>query len=433
MQLSAAKGTRDFLPEQMILRQRILSMIRETFEIYGFSPLETPAMEMLDTLTAKFAAGTESDDIKEIFRFKDQGQRELGLRFDLTVPFSRVVGMNPTLKMPFKRYQIQNVYRDGPLTTNRYREFLQCDADVVGVESVKADAEILALAQEVFRKLGIGVEIRINSRRFLTDLMEYLKIPEEKRESVLVSVDKLDKMPLAEVKTELQKRGLREEQATQLLELMNLSGTNGFKLKAFREKLGEGRGIQGIEELLEYCAEFGCTPVFFPTLVRGLAYYTGPIFEAVVSEGTIKGSVAGGGRYDRMIGQFLGNGKEFPATGISFGIERIFDAFLLKQPGSPKTVTRLYVVFVGVENIAWIRQLRENKIRADFNLDKKSISKALDYASKNGIPFVAVIGEKELSGGKFRLRNMESGQETELALGDFKSIRERIQSSGGFI
>jgi histidyl-tRNA synthetase len=426
MNLSTPKGTRDFLPQDMIVRNKITSVLKEVFELYGFSPMETPAMETLEVLTAKFAAGEGSDALKELFKLTDQGKRNLGMKFDLTVPFSRVVGMNPNIKMPFKRYQMQNVYRDGPVTTNRYREFLQCDMDVVGVKSVKADAEILAATQEAFKRMKLQTEIRVNTRVLLNDLLDWLKVTENKKESVLIAIDKLDKVGEIEVQKELLGKGISESTAKKMMQLINVKGTNNEKICALEKELGESEGIKEIKELMNYCNEFDVSIVFCPSLVRGLAYYTGPIFEATMTNGSIKGSVAGGGRYDKMIGKYLETEKEYPATGISFGIERIFDAYKMREKNTPKTTTDLYIIFVGVEELPLIEELRKAGIKTDFNIDNKSISKALDYANKNAIPFVAIIGERELKTKEFKLKNMKTGKEKTIKFNETQKLKEMI-------
>ncbi|MBN2127646.1 MAG: histidine--tRNA ligase [Candidatus Diapherotrites archaeon] len=428
MNLMLPKGTRDFLPEEMILRNQIINTIKNVFEEYGFSPIETPVFERMDVLGAKFAAGEESDALKETFRVKDQGERELGLRFDLTVPFSRVIGMNPKLKMPFKRYQIQKVYRDGPVTQNRYREFLQCDVDVVGVNSVLADAEILAVAKKVFEKLNLKVKLFVNNRKLLNELMNYLKIPETKKENVLIAIDKLDKLSVKEVEKELREKGLTEKQIDSLMQLISINGNNEEKINYLKEKIGNTEGIQELEKIISYCKEFKTKIEFNAGLVRGLAYYTGPIFEVQLNEGNIKGSVAGGGRYDKMISQFLNQETEIPATGISFGIERIYDLIKEKESNPKKTITELYIISAGVSAVNLVQEFREKDIKTDFDLIGKGISKNLDYANKKEIPFVIILGENEVKAKKFNLKNMKTGKETEIKLSELNKAVELIKN-----
>ncbi len=430
MKLFLPKGTRDFLPREMIIRNKIINKIKTVFELYGFSPLETPVFEKMSVLGAKFAAGEESDALKETFKVTDQGKRELGLRFDLTVPFSRVIGMNPKIKKPFKRYQIQKVYRDGPVTQNRYREFLQCDVDVVGIPSVIADAEILAVAKSVFKKLGLKTKILINNRKLLNEIMNYLKIEEEKKETTLVTIDKLDKLSEKEVKQELNKK-LNEKQVKTLFEIISIKGNNEEKIKYLKKKIGETEGINEVNELIKYCKNFGVKIEFTPSLVRGLSYYTGPIFEVQLIEGNIKGSIAGGGRYDKLIAQYLNQKEPIPSTGISFGIERIYDLIKEKQKNPKKTTTELYIINLGVSVINLVQQFREFGVRTDFNLLNKSVSKALDFANKQRIPFIIVFGENELNSNRFKLKNMVSGVESEFRLSNIKEAVRLIKNSVG--
>ncbi|MFA4907081.1 MAG: histidine--tRNA ligase [archaeon] len=425
MELMLPKGTRDLLPEQQILRNEIIAKMRKKFEEYGFSPVETPAFERLEVLTAKFAAGEESDAAKEIFRFKDQGKRDLGLKFDLTVPLSRLVGMNPNLKMPFKRYQIEKVYRDGPVESNRYREFLQCDADTVGVKSVIADAEVLALAKSVFRELGIEAEIRVNDRKLLFEIMRACGVKERDREFALVEIDKLDKKEASEVRKSLEEK-IGKENAEKIFELISVKGSNEEILAGIEKVVGKTEGIAELRELVSYCNEFGVQVKVVSSLVRGMGYYTGPIFEAMIMDKSVKGSIAGGGRYDKMIGEFLGKGTEFPATGISFGIERIFDALQARENGR-KTTVDLYIINVGEgakkKGMQLLEFARNAGIRADMDLLGRGISKNLDYASKLGIPFCLIVGAREIKEGKFTLRDMKTGKETKIGESEIAEIR----------
>lgn len=427
MELMLPKGCRDFLPEQKLLREEVAEKVKKVFERYGFVPLETPAIERLEVLSAKFAAGSESEIQKEIFKFKDQGKRDLGLKFDQTVPLARVIGMNPSLKMPFKRYQIDRAWRDGPIESNRYREFWQCDADIVGVKSVIADAEVLAVLQDCFKALDLQVEILINDRKLLFDLMDYFKIPKQLQESVLVSIDKLDKLPKKEVEKELKQKGLGEKQLKELFEVLELQGSNEIVLEKLEKKIGKTEGIKELKELLGYCKAFGVNARLKPSMVRGLAYYTGPIFEAWSKEALIKGSLAGGGRWDEMIGKFLGSEKEFPATGFALGFERICDAIEKKQKEGRKTKVELYIISVGVglEKIIEITQkARSAGVNADFDFLQRGISKSLDYCNKLGIPFAAIIGENELKENCITLRNMKSGEQKKLKLAELGKLRE---------
>ena len=224
MKLERSKGTRDFLPEEQIVRNEIVDALKNVFEAYGFSPLETPSIERFDVLSSKYTGGAEI--LKETFNFKDQGNREIGLRYDLTVSFARVIGMNPSLKMPFKRYETGNVWRDGPVGAARYRQFLQCDVDIVGCSSMLADAEIIALTDKAFKKLGFDIVIRVNNRKALNDILAYLKIKKEKCEDIILSIDKLEKFGADAVKKELKEKKINKKTIDELLKIITVKGDN---------------------------------------------------------------------------------------------------------------------------------------------------------------------------------------------------------------
>lgn len=411
MNLQLPKGTRDFPPEEKIIRNKILKTLIKWFEIYGFSPLDTPIIAQLDVLTAKYAAGETSDIASEIFKVTDQGGRNLGLRFDLTVPLSVFVGMNPNVKMPFKRYEIGKVYRDGPIKLGRYREFYQCDIDTVGTESMFAEVEILEAVQKIFEELEFEIDIEINNRKILNSILESLKI--ENKEQTLIIIDKLKKQGLETVKKELEDIDLSEEQINELTKIMTLKGTNKDKINKLKEILTNQEGLNEIEEILKYITK-GIT--FNPALARGLAYYTGPIFEVFLKKSEITSAVAGGGRYDKMIGNYLENQKEYPATGISFGLEPITEAIKLRNKENEKTVTKVFLIPIGVKCYDILKKLRENEISCSMDIMDRSITKNLDYADKLKIPYVIIIGKKEFDEKKYKLKNMQTGEEQQLTI-----------------
>jgi len=417
-----AKGTRDFAPEDKIIRERVVQALRETFEEYGYSPLETPILCRYDLLSAKYAGGSEI--LKETFRLKDQGERELALRYDLTVPFSKFVGANPNLKMPFKRYEIGRVYRDGPIKLGRYREFWQCDVDVVGTKNVMADAELLLCANAAFRKLNLNAYIEFNSRNILEGILDYAGITGDKRTDAIVALDKIKKVGTDEVKKEMQTKGINEEAITKLLSAAKITGKNEDVLKQLKAILRTEAGKEGlteIEEILSYL-EGEKNIRFTPNLARGLAYYTGPVFEAFMENNKIKSSIAGGGRYDKMIGSFIGGNKEYPATGISFGLDVITEAMKLQGNVEEKSVVKVYIIPIGVskEGLRICQELRSVGVKCDIDLIRRGISKNLDYANSQGIPYVLFVGENELKANKFKLKNMQKGEEENFSLEEVK-------------
>jgi len=407
-----AKGVRDFLPVDAILRKEITEKLREVFEKYGFSPLETPAIERIEILSAKFAGGSEI--LKEMFKVEDQGGRELALRYDLTVPLAKVVAMNPNLPKPFKRYQIQPVWRDGPIKLGRYREFMQCDVDIVGVKSMIADAEILAIAKEVFDALDIDVIIKVNSRKLMEGVLDFVGIKENKMEAIL-SIDKLNKIGIDGVKRELEEKGFEKTSIEKLMKVLQIKGSNKSVLENLEKMIKSEEGKQGIKELKElcdYCETMDVKITIDISLARGLEYYTGPVFEVYAKNSKITSSLAGGGRYDKMIGMFIGKG-EYPATGISFGLEPIFEVMKTKKESLRKTTTEVFVIPIATskEALKITTMLRKEGVKAEIDLMDRNISANLSYANSLGIPFVLFIGKKELEQGKIKLRNMKTGEE----------------------
>jgi histidyl-tRNA synthetase len=401
MELQLPRGMRDFPPEEKILRDEVISVLKGIFELYGFSPLETPVVERWEVLSAKYSGGEEI--LKETFKLTDQGGRQLGLRYDLTVPLARFVGMNPTIKRPFKRYQIGTVYRDGPIKKGRTREFYQCDADIVGSSSPLADAECVQLALDVFEKLGIDVEVKINNRKVLYELAQAAEIPEELTEAAILSLDKLEKTGPDEVLREMIERGIARVSAERFL-----SGAQD------REALKKGEGYRELEPVLSALQD--PRVVWTPSLARGLSYYTGTIYEVYAKNSSVTGSLAAGGRYDNMIGQFLGGSEKIPAVGISFGLEPILE--VLKEKHSErivrKTVTQVYVIpfkTLLAEGRAICQQLRRAGIKTDMDFSAKGISDGLKYANAYEIPFVVIVGPDEVAAGKVKLRDMRSGEE----------------------
>lgn len=403
-ELREAKGTRDLMPEDALLRQKIVNIVRSIFERYGFSPIETPTLERIEVLSAKYSGGAEI--MKECFQLKDQGKRDLGLRYDLTVPLARLVAMNRDLKLPFKRYEIGYVFRDGPIKLGRYRSFVQCDADVVGISSVKADAELLNLASDIFREIGIEAAIKLNSRKALDAIMISAAVPAAKRDAVILILDKLEKVGREAVSKELTELGITKKVQETLFELLFSGKENKDKLKVL-----QGISKEAADELKEILDTVNSSVVIDLSLARGLAYYTGPVFELFATEGNIKSSLAAGGRYDKMIGAFAG--RDIPATGISFGLDTIMDVLKEKETEIKKTPTIVYVIPIQTykKSQEIVAQVRRAGINADIDMLDRGISKNLDYANKMGIPFVIIIGEEELENNVVKLKDMVNGKE----------------------
>jgi histidyl-tRNA synthetase len=421
MKFKPPKGTRDFLPAEMIKRQFVIEVIRKKFEDYGFDCLETPVFEDWNLLAAKCG-----EDIKQqIFKFKDKAGRELGLRFDLTIGMARVIANNPQIPKPFKRYCIAPVWRYEDVTKGRKREFWQADIDIVGSSSMEAEAECLACAIDCIKNLGIkNFQIVLNNRKILDGLLELANIPKERNLEIFRTIDKLEKIGKENVKKELKKIGLNDDQTRKLFKLLAIKGDVEEVIDRAR-KLFKGIKIaeEGLDELykifeLGKIYDFSKYLIIDFSLARGLDYYTGPIFEIRV-KGEKIGSIAGGGRYDKLI-EILG-GKATPATGISLGIERIFQ---IMEEGKmfklPKTKAKVFVANVNEkvkeEAIKISKKLRENGIACQTDLMNRSLTRQLEYCNALGIPFVLIVGEREIKEKKFKLRDMQKKVEKKLSL-----------------
>lgn len=427
-ELDTARGVRDINPSEEMLRENITNNFKSIFARYGFVPLDTPIIERYDVLSAKFAAGEESDAMSEVYQLEDNGKRKLGLRFDLTVPLSRYIGMNRTTKMPFKRYQIGKVYRDAPIKEGRYREFTQCDVDIVGSKDMLADATCINVAIDGYKSVGVDAQIQVNNRKFFIALMVKEGIAESDASSVMMSIDKLDKLGQDGVLKDAKEKGFDEDVVLKIINLLNIQGTNEEKLSFFKGMLPDNEGLAELEELFSYFDNSNV--VFTPTLARGLGYYTGTVFEVYAKENTKIGAIGAGGRYDKLIGSYLSGAqntdsqkavRDYPAVGISFGLDRIVD--VLKKLGKApeqKSRTKLFIVPLGTkkESMAIAKQFRDAGINVDLDLMNRGPSKNMQYADSQGIPFVAVIGEDELRDNFISLKELANRNEEKLSVDD---------------
>jgi histidyl-tRNA synthetase len=424
MKFQPPKGTRDFLPEEMLTRQQVLDKIKSVFETFGFQPLETPAIEEWEVLSAKGAGGEEI--LKETYNFEDKGGRRIGLRYDLTVPLARMIASNPNLPLPFKRYQIQNVWRYGDVTKDRFREFLQADIDTVGSESMLADAEIVACVIACFSSLGFKkFLVRLNNRKILSALVKYAGVEAEKIMDAFRIIDKLAKVGEKGVERELLEKRISDDSIKKILDFIKITGKPEEVLKKAEDVVKdfeEGReGVKELKEIISYLKKMKVEPKFKIdlSLARGLDYYTGPIFEVFAEEGI--GSLAGGGRYDKMIGLFLG--RDVPATGISFGIERIIEVMKDRNMiRTIKTKVKIYVVAVNDKArekvLEIVQTLRKNGISSDFDVKGRNITRQLEYADTLGIPYCLIVGPEEVKKNKFKLKDMKKKTERELKLNE---------------
>ena len=436
---SIPKGTRDFGPSEMAKRNYIFDTIKQVYQLYGFQQIETPAMETLGTLMGKY--GEEGD--KLLFKVLNSGDFltkvsddelkdrnalhlaaklcEKGLRYDLTVPFARYVVMHrEELQLPFKRYQVQPVWRADRPQKGRYREFYQFDGDVVGSDSLINEVELMQIVDTVFSRFGVRVQIKINNRKILTGIAEVIGAA-EKIVDITVAIDKLDKIGLDNVNQELREDGLSEEQIEKLQPIISLEGTNDEKLNTIAEVLKDSEiGLKGVEEIryilstLNHLSSLKNEIQLDLTLARGLNYYTGAIFEVKALDVQI-GSITGGGRYDNLTGIFGMPG--ISGVGISFGVDRIFDVLnaLDCYPKDAVVGTQLLFINFGEKETAYclpaVAKAREAGIRTEIFPDSSKMKKQMSYANAKAIPFVALAGENEMAEGKLTLKNMASGEQ----------------------
>ena len=431
---SIPKGTRDFGQLEMSRRNYIFDTIKSVFSLYGFQQIETPAMENIGTLMGKY--GEEGD--KLLFRIQNSGEKaslapEKGLRYDLTVPFARyVVQHREELSFPFKRFQIQPVWRADRPQKGRYREFYQCDVDVIGSDSLLGELELIQIVEEVYRRLGIRVCLHINNRKILAGIAEVIGAP-DKIVDITVAIDKLDKIGVEAVNNELKERGLSDEQVASLQPILNLSGTTADKLTALKTILASSetglKGVAEMEEVFELVNSQLSTSLNSQLstfnleldlcLARGLNYYTGAIFEVKALDAQI-GSITGGGRYDNLTGIFGLPGVS--GVGISFGADRIYDVLteLDLFPKELQSTTQVLFATFGQDELRyalrWAKELRANNIAVEVYPEPTKMKKQMSYADDKKIPYVAIVGSNEMDTNTVMLKNMASGEQQQVTL-----------------
>ncbi|WP_061213680.1 histidine--tRNA ligase [Syntrophomonas wolfei] len=412
-QLRNPRGTRDYYGKEQQLRQYIRQTLEKVFAEYVFEEAETPVLNYYETLAQKYAGGAEI--LKEVYRLSDQGGRKLALRYDLTVPFARLVGTNPQLSSFYRRYEIGKVFRDGPVKTGRLREFTQCDVDMVGVNSILAEAELMAMAVDIFQRLDLDVVISYNHRQLLENILKGAGIRADRYSEVILSLDKLDKIGQIAVAKELNQKGF----AYPLIENI-FARLNQVVLDSKEEIVGS----EELQELQNYLKALGIEEKtqFNPGLARGLDIYTGTVFEVFLENSSITSSIASGGRYDRIIGKFLGDGAEYPAVGMSFGLDVIFQA-LLEQGTAGQTNIDVFIIPLdtGVEALKLAQALRKKRVRVLVEMKERRLKKSLDYANKSLIPFVIVLGSQEVETGIISLKNMLSGADVTISIQELTS------------
>ena len=425
MKIQNVKGGYDFLPKEQKIRDYINNIIIKNFKAYGFDSIETPILCYYDMLADKY--DENNDILKEIYRLSDQGNRELGLRYDLTVPFAKFIALNKnTLTFPFKRYEISKVFRDGPVRVGRDREFTQCDADVVGIKGQLIEAELLSLFIKTFKELNIDIYIKYNSRNLMNGLIIESGIDSDLIPNVTTIIDKKDKISKSEFDKMLSELNINNMIIIKLNKLFNM---NLCELKEmFKNTTNEYiiKGLGEVDNLFNYLKDLEIDNIckFDITLARGQNYYTGNVFEVFDKEQRIRGSIGAGGRYDKMIGNFIDDGEEYPCVGISFGLSSIYE--ILKNDNNINvSETDVYIVPMDteIESIKIANILRNKGFNVEVEMNKRKLKKSMEYANKQKIKYVIVIGTNELENNYINIKNMFSGKSEKVKLDDLEKFR----------
>lgn len=425
MELMNVKGTNDSLPKKEIVKRNVINTLTDTFEKFGYLPLDTTILCYYDLLASKYSGGSEI--LKEVYTLKDQGERQLGLRYDLTVPFSKVISMNAEkeITLPFKRYEVGKVFRDGPVKTGRAREFYQCDVDVCGIEGSYIEAEMLSMTVLAYKRLGIDIYIEVNNRKLLQGFIVAANIPEELASNVILSVDKLAKIGEAGVKKELEDYQIEEEKLNKLFSYFNLTIEQLDNLDITNNYFLEGR--EEIKELFSYINDLGLTECkFTPYLARGLEIYTGTVWEVFDKEQRLTCAIGGGGRFDKIITNFIDDGNSYPAVGISFGIVPICE---LLGETSVKSLYDLLIIPMDTnkESLKLANSLREKGIKVLIEMNKRKVKKVLESANKNNIPYVIILGENEIKENMLEIKDMQNSTNIKVELDNIEKMYEIIE------
>ena len=422
LKIQNLKGTTDYLPEEQVLRDKITNNLKQIFETYGYMPIKTPILNKYDLLSYKYE--DDAEILNETYKLTDQADRKLGLRYDLTIPFCKVIALNKDLRMPFKRYEIGKVFRNGPVKLGRMREFYQCDVDVVGIDSRMIEIEQLIMVKKAFDKLNIDIVIKWNNRKLMSGLIKYCNIDDNSIDKVISIIDHMEKVSNKELIAEFEKNGINNDKAIEILDIFKLT------LDEYNSKFENtdisliSEGLSEINEINNLIKEFNlddCT-LFSPTLARGLSIYTGIVFEFFDKKLRITSSLGGGGRYDKIITGFIDNGEKYPACGLSFGLEPIYA--ILKEEKDKSSLIDCLVIPMNqdIDALKLTTKLRENNIKAVLEMNKRKIKKSFEFANKENIKYVIVVGEDEVAQKKYSLKNMETGNQELLSCDEIVDV-----------
>ena len=425
MKLMNVKGTVDNLPNKEIIRRKVVNTLTDTFEKYGYLPLDTSILCYYDLLASKYSGGSEI--LKEVYTLKDQGERKLGLRYDLTIPFAKVISMNAgrEINLPFKRYEIGKVFRDGPVKTGRAREFYQCDVDVCGISGSYIEAEMLSMTSLAYKKLGIDIYIEVNNRKLLEGFIIESGISDELKSKVILSVDKLAKIGENGVKEELSSFNIEEEKLDKLFSYFKCTINDLDNMNITNEYFIEGR--EEIKELFNYINDLNLIECrFTPYLARGLEIYTGTVWEVFDEKQRITCALGGGGRYDKIITNFIDDGNTYPSVGISFGIVPICS--ILEDVENNSLYDLLIIPMnTNIVSLKLANKLREKGVKVIIEMNNRKIKKALESADKNNIPYVIVLGENEIDSNTIEIKDMIHSSNIKVNIDDIEEICKIIK------
>ena len=403
------KGVTDYYGKEQLVRNKIINILKETFENYGYSPLDSSILYNYDVLAYKYQDGAEI--LNEIYTLTDQGNRQLGLRYDLTIPFCKVISNEKELRLPFRRYEVGKVFRNGPVKLGRCREFYQCDIDVVGIDGVGIELEQILLVLNVFDKLGIDILVKWNNRKLMSGLIKYIGITPEKVDLVIGTIDKLEKLTKEELIEEFKKIDIDKETVEKLLDIFTKDIT--YYNNLFIDDPLYQDGLSEINELNDNLVKLNIQnkTKFTPTLARGLSIYTGTVFEFYDQDKRLTCSLGGGGRYNKIITDFISDGKTYPAVGLSFGLEPIYT--ILKEKYEKETLVNVYIIPMDteIECIKLADNLRRNNINVLVELNKRKVKKCFEYANKENIKYVIVIGSNEVASNTYTVKDMTEGKQ----------------------
>jgi histidyl-tRNA synthetase len=403
------KGVTDYYGKEQLIRNKIINTLKQTFENYGYSPLDSSVLYNYDVLAYKYQDGAEI--LNEIYTLRDQGDRKLGLRYDLTIPFCKVISNEKELRLPFRRYEIGKVFRNGPVKLGRCREFYQCDIDIVGIDGIDIEIEQMLLVINVFNKLGIDIVIKWNNRKLMSSLIKYIGIPETQVDSVIGAIDKLEKLTKVELIKEFERINIDSLTVEKLLDIFT-KDINYYN-SLFIDDLLYQEALSEINELNDKLKQLNIQDKtkFTPTLARGLSIYTGTVFEFYDKDLRLTCSLGGGGRYNKIITDFISDGNTYPAVGLSFGLEPIYT--ILKEELEKENLINVYIIPMEteLECLQLAETLRQNNINVLVELNKRKVKKCFEYANKENIKYVIVVGSNEIESNCYSIKDMTTGEQ----------------------